>query len=213
MNFVSRIDPQNWIPFRLKKETSLWARQYGYIAGVDEAGCGPLAGPVVAAAVIFSPFFYIEQVNDSKKLTEQKREEMYAVILDNAVSYGIGIVSHVEIDKINIRQATFKAMRMALGSLKKQPDYVIFDGYELPERFFAQEHIIDGDELCFTIAAASIIAKVTRDRMMIDLHMQYPQYGFDHHKGYATAHHRRMVREHGPCPIHRKTFLKKIISS
>jgi len=171
-----------------------------------------LAGPVVAAAVVFPRDFYHPEINDSKKLTSSKREELAQLIRDKAIATGIGVVSHSEIDRMNIRQATFKAMRKALGSLGIKPDYILFDGYELPERLFRQEAIINGDEISFTIAAASILAKVTRDHLMIKYHQQYPQYGFDRHKGYGTVFHREMIRKYGPCPLHRKTFLHKIIS-
>ena len=197
-------------PLNLEFEKIIWSNGLGKIAGVDEAGCGPLAGPVVAAAVIFQPDFYHPGIRDSKKLTARKRAELIPLIKKNAIAWGIGIVSHSEIDRLNIRQATFKAMRKALGSLKIKPDYILFDGYELPEKFFRQEAIIDGDEISFTIAAASIIAKVTRDQLMIEYHQQYPQYGFDKHKGYGTVYHREMIRKYGPCPLHRRTFLHKI---
>ena len=198
-------------PVNLEFERIIWANGFRRIAGVDEAGCGPLAGPVVAATVIFQPDFFHPGIKDSKKLTARKREELFFLIKENAISWGIGIVSHSEIDRLNIRQATFKAMRKALGSLKSKPDYILFDGYELPEKFYRQEAIIDGDELSFTISAASIIAKVTRDRLMIEYHQQYPQYGFDKHKGYGTVFHREMLRKYGPCPLHRRTFLHKIL--
>jgi ribonuclease HII len=203
-----QVDPK---PFNLEFEKIIWSNGFQKIAGVDEAGCGPLAGPVVAAAVIFPQDFYHPGIKDSKKLSFRKREELFPLIKKAAISLGIGIVSHSEIDRLNIRQATFKAMRKALGSLKTKPDYILFDGYELPERFFRQEAIIDGDEISLTIAAASIIAKVTRDHLMIEYHQQYPQYGFDRHKGYGTAYHREMIRKYGPCPLHRKSFLHKII--
>ncbi len=193
-------------------EQIIWSNGFQRIAGVDEAGCGPLAGPVVAAAVVFPHDFYHPEINDSKKLTSSKREELAQLIKEKAIATGIGVVSHSEIDRMNIRQATFKAMRKALGSLGIQPDYILFDGYELPERLFRQEAIINGDEISFTIAAASILAKVTRDHLMIKYHQQYPQYGFDRHKGYGTLFHREMIRKYGPCPLHRKTFLHKIIS-
>ena len=198
-------------PVNLEFEKIIWANGYRRIAGVDEAGCGPLAGPVVAATVIFPPDFFDPGIKDSKKLTARQREELFPLIKENAISWGIGIVSHSEIDRLNIRQATFKAMRKALGSLRSKPDYILFDGYELPEKFYRQEAVIDGDELCFTISAASIIAKVTRDRLMIEYHQQYPQYGFDKHKGYGTVFHREMLRKYGPCPLHRRTFLHKIL--
>jgi len=208
---LQTIEPKDKIPSRLEIEHLIWQRGFKRITGVDEAGRGPLAGPVVAAAIIFPPYFYIPEVRDSKRLSAKKREELFPLLIEAAISYGVGVVSHQEIDRINIRQATFKAMRKALGSLKVKPDYIIFDGYELPEKFFPQEAIIGGDQHSFTIAAASIIAKVTRDRMMIEFHQKFPQYGFDKHKGYGTAFHREMIRKYGPCPIHRHTFLSKII--
>ena len=167
----------------------------------------------MAAAVIFPPYFCIPEVKDSKKLTPRKREELYAVIQEHAVSYGIGLVTPEEIDRINIRQATFKAMRMAIGQLTISPDYILFDGYELPEKIFPQEAIIHGDDLSFTIAAASILAKVYRDRLMVEYDKQFPQYGFARHKGYGTAQHREAVRKFGPSPIHRRSFLKKILGT
>ncbi|MEJ2537567.1 MAG: ribonuclease HII [Calditrichia bacterium] len=199
------------IPKNLELETLFWQSGLSRIAGVDEAGCGPLAGPVVAAAVIFPPYAHIAEVKDSKKLTAKKREELYSIIVDSAISFGIGIVPPEEIDRINIRQATFKAMRKAIGNLKTQPDYVLFDGYELPEKLLSQEAVINGDDHSFTIAAASILAKVSRDRLMLDWHDKYPIYGFNRHKGYGTEYHRTMLAKYGPCEIHRRSFLSKII--
>lgn len=181
------------------------------IAGVDEAGCGPLAGPVVAAAVIFPKYFFMKEVKDSKKLTSKKRDEIFEKITQQALSFGVGMVYPQEIDRGNIRRATFKAMRKAIGCLVVKPDYIIFDGYELPERLFPQEAIVGGDNHSFTIAAASIIAKVTRDRLMIQNHEKYPNYGFNRNKGYGTEFHRKMLVKYGPCPIHRKSFLTKIL--
>lgn len=200
------------IPPRLSIEHLVWKRGMLHVAGVDEAGRGPLAGPVVAAAVIFSPYSYIPEVRDSKKISAKKREQLYELLIASAVSFGVGMVSPEEIDRINIRQATFKAMRQAIGRLRIQPQYILIDGYELPEKIYPQEALIGGDDRCFTIAAASIIAKVTRDRLMVEYHTQYPKYGFDRHKGYGTAFHREMIRKYGVCPIHRRTFLKKILS-
>ncbi len=210
---LRQFQPRESLPENLKIEHSIWQFGKKRIAGVDEAGRGPLAGPVVAAAVIFPPYFYIPEVKDSKKLTPRKREELYALIQEHAIAYGIGLVTPEEIDRINIRQATFKAMRMAIGQLALSPDYILFDGYELPEKIFPQEAIIHGDALSFTIAAASILAKVYRDRLMIEYDKQFPQYGFARHKGYGTAQHREAVRKFGPSPIHRKSFLKKILNN
>ncbi len=199
------------VPPYFQFEHPIWQQGIRYIAGVDEAGRGPLAGPVVAAAVIFEPYFYIEGVRDSKKLTAKKREELYERIVENAITYGVGIVFQEEIDRINIRNASFQAIRKAIGSLKPQPQYLLIDGEELPDKFYPQEAIIGGDDKSFTIAAASIIAKVTRDRMMIEYDKKYPQYGFARHKGYGTAEHRENILKYGPCPIHRRSFLRKLL--
>ncbi len=198
-------------PVNLEVESLIWQEQVEYLAGIDEAGRGPLAGPVTAAAVMFKPYVHIAGVRDSKKLSAAQREALFDEIIAQAVCYGIGIVDSREIDRINIRQATFKAMRMAIGSLKRKPEYLLIDGEELPDRMYRQEAIIKGDDHCFTIAAASILAKVTRDRLMIEYHQQYPQYGFEQHKGYGTARHREMIKKYGPCPIHRRSFLGKIL--
>jgi ribonuclease HII len=199
------------IPANLEIEHLIWQENVLYIAGLDEAGRGPLAGPVAAGAVIFTPYDYIKEVKDSKKLSAKKREELFELITGKALTYGIGIVGNTEIDRINIRRATFKAMRMAIGSLSKNPQYLLIDGEELPDKLYRQEAVIEGDDRSFTIAAASILAKVTRDRLMLEFHQQYPQYGFDRHKGYGTEFHREMIRKHGPCPIHRRSFLGKLL--
>jgi ribonuclease HII len=198
------------IPPNLEIEHLIWQEKILYIAGLDEAGRGPLAGPVAAGAVIFTPYDYIEEVKDSKKLSAKQREEIYQLITRRALTFGVGIVDNLEIDRINIRRATFKAMRMAIGSLSKNPQYLLIDGEELPDKLYRQEAVVEGDNQSFTIAAASILAKVTRDRLMMECHQQYPQYGFDRHKGYGTKFHREMIRKHGPCPIHRRSFLKKM---
>lgn len=200
------------LPDNLEVEHILWQEGIRNIAGIDEAGRGPLAGPVVAAAVIFEPYYHIEGVTDSKKLSAKQREHFFEIITQNALSYGVGIVDNREIDRINIRRATFKAMRIAIGSLKINPQYLLIDGEELPDKIYPQEAIVKGDVRCFTIAAASIIAKVTRDRMLIEYDQQYPQYGFSRHKGYGTAFHREMIKKLGPCPLHRRSFLGKILS-
>ena len=197
----------------LEIEQLLWQNGYRFIAGIDEAGRGPLAGPVVAAAVVFEPGKLIEGVRDSKQLSEKKREALYQVIVNECLAYGIGIVSPEEIDRINIRNATFKAMRKALGAMKQVPDFLLIDGEELPDSLYPQEAIVGGDDKSFTIAAASILAKVTRDRLMREYHLQYPQYHFDRHKGYGTQLHREMILKYGPSPIHRKSFLKKLLGS
>lgn len=198
------------IPPNLEFEHLIWQQGVQYIAGVDEAGRGPLAGPVVAAAVIFLPYFYISDVRDSKKLTPKKREELFERITREAVAWAVGVVSPAEIDRINIRNATFKAMRQAIGKLRVQPQYLLLDGEELPDRVYPQEAIVGGDDKSFTIAAASIVAKVYRDRLMQEYHVQYPRYGFDKHKGYGTKHHQQMLLKFGPCPIHRRSFLRKL---
>ncbi len=199
------------IPLNLEVEHLIWQENIQYIAGVDESGRGPLAGPVVAAAVIFKPYFHIEGVDDSKKLSAKQREEFYDLIVDQAVTYGIGIVDTEDINRLNIRQATFLAMRKALGSLSVNPQYLLIDGDELPDKLYPQEALISGDSRSFTIAAASILAKVSRDRLMVGYHQDYPNYGFDRHKGYGTAFHREMLKKHGPCPLHRKVFIRKIV--
>ncbi len=205
MNLLTNLPPE------LEFEHLIWQQDIRYIAGIDEAGRGPLAGPVVAAAVIFEPYTHIEGVKDSKQLSPDQRERLYHQIVQTALSFGIGIVDAREIDRINIRQATFKAMRMAVGRLRIRPQYLLIDGEELPENIFPQEALVSGDTRSFTIAAASILAKVTRDRLMMECHEKYPQYGFHRHKGYGTAQHREMIIKYGPCPIHRRTFLRKLL--
>ena len=186
---------------------------YGLICGVDEAGRGPLAGPVCAAAVILPQDLEIEGLNDSKKLTEKRREALYDVIIENAVAYGIAFASEKEIDKINILQATFLAMRRAVEQLSVTPDMVLVDGNREPELPVPLKTIIKGDSLSANIAAASILAKVTRDRYMMEQDTIYPQYGFAVHKGYGTKAHYAALTEHGVCPIHRMSFLKKFYAN
>ncbi len=190
----------------LEIERALWLQGIEHIAGVDEAGRGPLAGPVVAAAVIFSKEFIIEGVDDSKKCTAKQREELFALIMEQAVSVGIGIVDHEVIDRINILQATIFAMRKSVENLNIQPDYTLFDGNSFNHETLKFQNIIGGDAKSFTIAAASIIAKVTRDRLMCELDIRFPQYGFARHKGYGTRQHIEAIREHGLCEIHRRSF-------
>ena len=175
------------------------------IAGVDEAGRGPLAGPVVAAAVILPKNHSIEGLIDSKKLTAKKREKLYKEIT-NICDYGIGIVSHRTIDKINVLQATFKAMRVAILNLKQKPDNTLIDGYGLPDQVIKNEGVIGGDNLIECISAASIIAKVTRDELMLKIDDIFPEYGFAKHKGYGTKAHMKNLNIYKACPIHRKTF-------
>lgn len=179
------------------------------VCGVDEAGRGPLAGPVCAAAVILPPGLDIPGLNDSKKLTDKKRRELYDIMIEQAVSYGIAFASEQEIDEINILQATFLAMERAIQKLSPQPELALIDGNRTKDFGLPVRTIVKGDSLSASIAAASILAKVTRDRLMEEYDAQYPQYGFAVHKGYGTKRHYETLREFGPSPIHRKTFLKK----
>ncbi len=190
----------------LEIEVRLWSQGFQTLAGVDEAGRGPLAGPVVAAAVVFPSGTIIRGVEDSKKLTEKKREELFPLIQEQALSVGVGIVDHEVIDRINILRATILAMHKAIDELTVKPDFVIVDGNSFKHETLRYENVIDGDEKSFTIAAASIIAKVTRDRMMREFHLQYPVYGFAQHKGYGTKQHLEAIHRYGPCPIHRRSF-------
>ena len=182
----------------------------GYICGIDEAGRGPLAGPVVAGAVVLPKDCRILYVNDSKKLSEKKREMLYDVILNEAVSIGVGIVSPERIDEINILNATYEAMREAINNLTVKPDILLNDAVTIPGVDIEQVPIIKGDAKSLSIASASIIAKVTRDRLMYHYDELYPEYGFAKHKGYGTKLHTDVLKEIGPCPIHRKTFITKI---
>ena len=179
------------------------------VCGVDEAGRGPLAGPVCAAAVILPPEVSIPGLNDSKKLTDKKRRELYDIITEQAVSFGIAFASEQEIDEINILQATFLAMQRAMERLDPAPELALIDGNRAKDFGLPVRTIVGGDGLSASIAAASILAKVTRDRLMEEYDGQYPQYGFAVHKGYGTKRHYAALREFGPCPIHRQTFLKK----
>lgn len=183
---------------------------YAYICGIDEVGRGPLAGPVVAGAVILPKDCDILYINDSKKLSESKREELYEVIMKNALSVGIGMVGPERIDEINILQATYEAMRAAIDKLKVTPDILFNDAVTIPGVDILQVPFVKGDAKSQSIAAASIIAKVTRDRMMEEYDKMYPEYGFAGHKGYGTKAHYEALRKYGPCPIHRKSFLKKM---
>ena len=181
---------------------------FACICGVDEAGRGPLAGPVCAAAVILPPDIQIEGLNDSKKLTDKKRRALYDVITEQAVSYGIAFADEQEIDEINILQATFLAMRRAFEKLTVAPDIALIDGNRAPGLSCRERTVVHGDALSASIAAASILAKVTRDRLMEEYDAQYPQYGFAVHKGYGTQRHYAALREFGACPIHRQSFLR-----
>lgn len=191
-------------------EHELIEQGYALICGVDEAGRGPLAGPVCAAAVILPTDLEIEGLNDSKKLTEKKREALYDIIIEKALAYGITLVSEKVIDEINILQATFLAMKGAVEAMELTPDYVLIDGNREPDLGqLPVKTIVKGDSRSANIAAASILAKVTRDRYMMEMDREYPQYGFAVHKGYGTKKHYEALTEHGHCPIHRLSFLKK----
>ena len=188
-------------------------REKGYklICGVDEAGRGPLCGPVVAGAVILKKDEFIEGINDSKKLSEKKREKLFDEIKEKAIAVGVGIVYQEEIDEINILNATKKAMKMAVENLEVKPDFVLIDGNQNVKLEMESEPVVKGDALSISIAAASIIAKVTRDRMLIEDDKKYPEYGFAKHKGYGTKVHIEAIKKYGLCPLHRKTFCKKFV--
>ncbi len=190
----------------LHYEKKYWLQGIEHIAGVDEAGRGPLAGPVVAAAVIFPKDVLIDGVNDSKKLTEKKREALYHCIFEQALGIGVGIVNHEIIDRINILQASFLAMNKAIEKLKMKPHQLLVDGNFFTHESFPVENIIKGDGLSHSIAAASIVAKVTRDAMMREYDLEFPQYGFAKHKGYGTKQHIDAIQQHGYTTIHRKSF-------
>lgn len=190
----------------LEVERRLRAQGAGHIAGVDEAGRGPLAGPVMAAAVILPPDPDLPGLDDSKKLTPARREALFDRIRDRAVAVGVGMADSAEIDRLNILQATLKAMREALSALAVTPDRVLIDGNRLPGSGLPELAFVDGDARSLSIAAASVIAKVTRDRMMADYDCLYPGYGFAEHKGYGSARHLQALRDLGPCPIHRRSF-------
>ena len=179
------------------------------ICGVDEAGRGPLAGPVCAAAVILPKHLQIPGLTDSKKLSDKKRRELFPIIQQQAIAYGIGLASEAEIDEINILQATFLAMRRALSQLSVCPEIALIDGNRETDFGLPVKTVVKGDSLSANIAAASVLAKVTRDNILVELASQYPEYGFEIHKGYGTKAHYEALRTYGPCPIHRKSFLKK----
>lgn len=181
--------------------------EFDYICGIDEAGRGPLAGPVVASAVILPKDCYIDHLNDSKKLSEKRREALYDIIMEKAIAVGVGIVSPDLIDEINILQATYHAMREAISKLDTEPQMILADAVHIPDIGIPQVGIIKGDAKSVSIAAASIIAKVTRDQMMYEYDKIYPEYGFAKHKGYGTKIHMEALRTHGMCPIHRTTFV------
>ena len=182
------------------------ARGYSIVAGIDEAGRGPLAGPVVSAAVILPDDFDCPDITDSKKLSEKKRESLFPFIQENALAFGIGMADHEEIDQINILQASLLSMKRAVEALAVAPDYLLIDGKFTIDTSIGQEAVIKGDSKSISIASASILAKVTRDRIMKDLGHQYPVYGFERHKGYPTKAHKQAIIDHGPCPVHRQSF-------
>lgn len=191
---------------KLHHEKICWQQGIRYLAGVDEAGRGPLAGPVVAAAVIFAPEMEIAGVDDSKQLTPAQRVKLYRQISAQSLSYGVGIIGVAEIDRLNIYQASMLAMKRALAVLSPPPQHVLVDGRAIPDLEWPQSAIVKGDAQSFIVAAASIIAKVVRDCIMLDYHRQFPQYGFAEHKGYPTAAHYAALRRFGPCAIHRRSF-------
>lgn len=190
-------------------EQSCYSDKVRMICGVDEAGRGPLAGPVCAAAVILPENLIIPGLNDSKKLSDKRRRELVPIIKEQAISYGIAFASHQEIDEINILQATFLAMKRALSQLSVCPDLALIDGNRETDFGLPVKTVVHGDSLSANIAAASVLAKVTRDDLMIELSKQYPDYGFDIHKGYGTKAHYEALRNSGPSPVHRMSFLKK----
>ncbi len=190
-------------------EQSWFDKGIQIICGVDEAGRGPLAGPVVAAAVILPPNAQIAGLNDSKKLSDKRRRELFPLIQEQAVAYGIGVAFEAEIDEINILQATFLAMERALGQLAVKPELALIDGNREKDFGIPVQTVVKGDSRSASIAAASILAKVIRDDMMLELAKEYPKYGFEIHKGYGTRAHYDALREYGPSPVHRNTFLKK----
>lgn len=195
-----------------KMDKEFYDKGVKYVAGIDEAGRGPLAGPVVVASVILPQDSMIEGINDSKKISESKREKLYEIITKEAISYGVGIIYQEEIDEINILQATKKGLTEAIKQMNIKPNIIMVDALSgIDTLGIPYKSIIKGDAKCYSIAAASIIAKVTRDRIMREWDKVYPEYGFGSHKGYGTAKHIAAIKEFGPCPIHRRTFIKKFI--
>ena len=190
-------------------ENQLYREGFRFVCGVDEAGRGPLAGPVCAAAVILPPNIDIPGLNDSKKLSDRKRRELFPIIKEKALAYGIGFADHKEIDEINILQATYLAMERAIFQLQIQPEFALIDGNRTKDFGIPVKTVVHGDSLSASIAAASILAKVTRDDLMEQAAVKYPEYKFEVHKGYGTKAHYAALDEYGPCDIHRMTFLKK----
>lgn len=196
----------DWFAF----EREAAAAGFQAVCGVDEAGRGPLAGPVYAAAVILPPEHAIEGINDSKKLSEKKRELLFDQITEQAEAFGIACASVEEIEEYNILNATYLAMKRAVGELEKKADFALIDGNRLPPLSIPAKAVVKGDSLSASIAAASILAKVSRDRFMLQMAELYPQYQFEKHKGYGTALHMQLIRDYGASPIHRRSFLKKL---
>jgi ribonuclease HII len=191
-------------------ENSLYAEGYKMICGVDEAGRGPLAGPVCAAAVILPKGLELPGLNDSKKLTDKKRRELFPIIKEQAVAYGIGLATHEEIDEVNILQATYLAMERAIDQLNGKADFALIDGNRAKDFGLPVRTVVKGDSLSASIAAASVLAKVTRDDIMLEMAEMYPDYGFEVHKGYGTKAHYEALAHYGPSKVHRMTFLKKL---
>lgn len=198
---------QDWLLY----ENAAYGAGKRTVCGIDEAGRGPLAGPVFAAAVVFPRGLVIDGLNDSKKLSPKKRDELFDVIKEKAVAFGIGFATETEIDEINILQATFLAMKRAYLALGTPCDLALVDGNRMPRLGVDTQTIIKGDSLSESIAAASVLAKVSRDRLMCEVDAVYPEYEFARHKGYGTKRHVELLKQYGPCPVHRKTFLRKIL--
>lgn len=207
---LDRLNEEKARTWRLQEYERKYS-DYAYICGIDEAGRGPLAGPVVAGAVILPKNCDILYINDSKQLSAKKRDELYDVIMERAVAVGVGIAGCERIDEINILNATYEAMRQAIEKLHVKPDILLNDAVRIPQVDIVQVPIIKGDAKSISIGAASIIAKVTRDRMMEEYDRLYPRYGFSGHKGYGSKEHIEAIKAYGPCPIHRKTFIKNFV--
>lgn len=204
---MSEVKDFDWLEF----EKAAYSRGFTSVCGVDEAGRGPLAGPVCAAAVILPEGLIIEGVNDSKKLSEKKREKLFDVVKEQALCYSIAFATVEEIEEINILNATMLAMKRAVEGLTKPADFAYIDGNKVPPLSIPAEYIVKGDARSMSVAAASILAKVARDRLMLSFAEEYPQYRFEKHKGYGTKLHTDMIKEYGPSPIHRMSFLKNIL--
>jgi ribonuclease HII len=215
MNSIEKTNQRLKAELERLAEMSRYEREYsgrGFICGIDEVGRGPLAGPVVAGAVILPPDCQLLYLNDSKKLSEKRREELFLLIQEKAIAYGLGYASPERIDEINILQATYEAMREAVAALTVKPNILLNDAVTIPQLDIEQVPIIKGDAKSVSIAAASVLAKVTRDRLMGQYEEVFPGYGFAAHKGYGTAQHITALKELGPTPIHRRSFIKGIIS-